>query len=72
VNFPIKGFPVENMRHPGKRIYKIEDTANNLPLPHEWIDEINIPSNWNSAIIHTIRILEVNRTILHIFTGEEK
>jgi hypothetical protein len=60
------------MRHPGKGVGHIEDRTDDLPFPHEWIYKVQVPSNWQQAVVHSVRVFEVDLTVLHILARKQK
>lgn len=56
------------MWHPSERIGQVENRANDLPLPHEGIDEVDVPSNRHEAIVHAVRVLEVNLAVPNVLS----
>lgn len=66
VNFPVESLPVKHMWHPGQRVRQVENTANDLPLPHEWVHEVQVPGDWHEAVVHSVRVFEINLAVSHI------
>ena len=56
------------MRHPSEHVSHIEDETGKLPLPHERIDEEDVPREWHKHIIHAVRVLEVNHALSSVLT----
>lgn len=64
--------PVEYVWQPAETARKIEDDLGELPRPGEGIDEEDIEGEGDEGIVHHIRILEVNSTILNVIAREQE
>ena len=57
----VQMFPVECMGHPGKAIGQIEERKSKLPAHSEGVAEENVPGEGNKAVVHDVRVLEIDR-----------
>ena len=61
MDFLVEGLPVENVGHPGKRVGAVQEGQSNLPGPHEWVHEEEVPREGHQAVVHAVWVLKVDR-----------
>ena len=72
VDFAIEILPVQGQWDPGQAVGGPEERERELPVPHHWIDEEDVPGEWHAQHLSAIRVLQVNRTVLNIVAAPKQ
>lgn len=72
VDFAIEILPVEGQWDPGQAVGGPEQRQGELPIPHQGIDEENVPGQWHAEHLCAIRVLQVDRTVLNIVAAPKQ
>ena len=72
MQFLVQMLPVHHMRHPGKAIGEVEDRDSELPTHCERIHKEEVPGERHKAVVHAIRVLQVDRRMLNVVARVEK
>ena len=72
VDLAVKRLPVLGERHPGEAVASVEDRESDLPLPHERVDEEDVPAERHGEHVGAVGVLHVDLGVLDVVARPEK
>ena len=68
----VQRFPIKRYRHPSETVCGVKYGQSELPVPHERVDEENVPRERHHRHLSAVRVLQVHGTVLDIITRPKK
>lgn len=72
VDFLVEALPVHCMGQPGERVGHVEEGQSDLPAPEEGVHEEDVPAERHQAVVHDVRVLQVDGRVLDVVAGVEE
>ena len=66
MNLLIETLPIHTHGNPCQGIDRVEDAQGHLPVPHEGVDEEQVPGEWHHGHLSAVWILEINGTVFNV------